>query len=446
MNIKRLIKGCVLVILVLLVGCSNDTELTSEERAHKVIELLQTGDIETIHKQWFSEELQETISLNELKSEWDKTGYEKGEFVGVHSLESESRGEDLEVTEGKVEYENVIFDIRMIFNENQSLVGFSLPNAVSNGKIPDTIMEEEVLVGEGKEYELEGILTLPKENQKNLPAVVLVQGSGASDRDEAVYSYKPFRDIAWKLAEQGIATIRYDKRNFVHGQKMAQNIDNLTVYEETIEDAIYATELLKSDERINQDNVYIIGHSLGGMLAPRIDVQGGEYAGLIILGGSARALWEISYDQNQDAIEMQVRDENEKKNRKEKVEKEYEKALGLKDVTLEESKNMTVFGLNGYYIKEMEQYDTRALVQDLEKPILVLQGEEDIQVSYEKDFALFKELLYNKENATLISYENLNHFFIVSQGPGKGTVAEYKYPDKVSEEVIEDISNWILDK
>src|SRR5699024_1044553 len=109
---------------------------------------------------------------------------------------------------------------------------------------------EEIIVGEGTDHELGGTLTLPKENQENLPAVILVHGSGPQDRDETIFSNKPFRDIAWGLAEQGIAVVRYDKRTLVYGEEIERDLSNLTAYEETVEDAIRASELAKNDERI----------------------------------------------------------------------------------------------------------------------------------------------------------------------------------------------------
>src|SRR5690606_25620835 len=123
----------------------------------------------------------------------------------------------------------------------QRLVGFHLSEGISNASLPDSLVEEGVIVGEGTPFELNGTLTLPKQNNGNLPAVVLVHGSGPSDQDETVYAYKPFRDLAWGLAQQGIAVIRYDKRTYAYGAKMAHEENNITVHEETVEDAIRAT-------------------------------------------------------------------------------------------------------------------------------------------------------------------------------------------------------------
>jgi hypothetical protein len=415
-------------------------------QAEEVINLLQEGDYQSVYNEWFSDELQASLSVEELENSWESQVQASGELIDVHSPEITKQSEDVDVIETEVEYRNVVFTVRMIFNVEQHLAGFHLSDQMVNASLPDQVVEEEIIVGEGTDFELNGKLTLPKENQENLPAAVLVHGSGPSDQDEAVYAYKPFRDIAWHLAEEEIAVVRYNKRTFTYGEKMAQDLSELTVYEETVEDAIRATELLRNDERIDENNVYLIGHSLGGMLAPRIDVQGGDFAGLVLLAGSPRPLWEIIYDQNHAVLQSTIIDEAAKEEQKEIVDQEYQKAQQLHELTDEEAKNTTVFGMSGYYLKEMDEYHAASIVSKLEKPILIMQGEDDFQVYYEKDFMAWKERLEDHENVTLISYPNLNHFFVDYSGPHEGTLKEYETPKQVDQEVMHDIGNWILDR
>ena len=165
------------------------------------------------------------------------------------------------------------------------------------------MMEERIVIGENTKYPLNGLLTLPADVATPVPAVVFVHGSGASNMDEKVGKLTPFKDLAQGLARHGIASVRYDKRSFAHGFKMLRDKGlEVTVKTETIDDAILATELLKKDPRIDPERVFIIGHSMGGMLAPRIDAEGGNYAGLIIMAGSPRKLEEIILDQNEAAL------------------------------------------------------------------------------------------------------------------------------------------------
>ena len=160
---------------------------------------------------------------------------------------------------------------------------------------------EDIVVGKGSKYPLKGILTMPEDLREPVPAVVFVHGSGASNMDEKVGKLTPFKDLAEGLAKRGIASVRYDKRSFSHGFQMLKEKD-VTVKAETIEDAVLATELLRADARIDSEKIFIIGHSMGAMLAPRIDAEGGNYKGLILLAGSPRRLEEIMLDQNEEVL------------------------------------------------------------------------------------------------------------------------------------------------
>ena len=111
------------------------------------------------------------------------------------------------------------------------------------------MISEKIIVGENTKYPLNGLLTLPEDLSKPVPAVVMVHGSGSTNMDESVYKLTPFKDLAEGLAQYGVASIRYDKRTFVYGKEMVKS-GIITVKEETIDDALMAIELLKKDERI----------------------------------------------------------------------------------------------------------------------------------------------------------------------------------------------------
>ena len=162
---------------------------------------------------------------------------------------------------------------------------------------------EKIIVGANTNYPLNGVLTLPENTDTPVPAVVFVHGSGSSNMDEKVGKLTPFKDLAEGLAKHGIASVRYDKRSFAHAVKLLKDKSfTLTVKEETVEDAVLATELLKRDSRIDPERVFIIGHSMGGMLAPRIDAEGGNYRGLILLAGTPRKLEEVLIEQSEEAL------------------------------------------------------------------------------------------------------------------------------------------------
>jgi dienelactone hydrolase len=307
------------------------------------------------------------------------------------------------------------------------------------------MIEEKIIVGAGAKFPLNGLLTIPSGGSSPYPAVVLVHGSGPNDMDEKVGNTYCFKDLAKGLAKHGIATIRYHKRTFVYGKEMAKNSDdNFTVWEETIEDALFAAELLRKDPRINSEKIFALGHSMGGMLLPRIDADGGNFAGLIIWAASPRRLEEIIIDQQDDFLKRtnfimkwivgkQIV----------KLRKKFDKMYAMPD---EEAKATPLFGKHNkvYYLKEWGLKPSVDYLKVLSKPILIMQGDADFHVSVEKDFERYKEILASCPQASFKLYPNLNHLFMPSiYGDITQALKEYKVAQKVEEYVISDIADWI---
>ena len=306
------------------------------------------------------------------------------------------------------------------------------------------MIDEKIVIGEGTKYPLNGRLTIPDEMNGLLPAVVLVHGSGPSNMDGKVGNNYPYKDLANALAERGIAVLRYDKRTFVYGKEM-RNDTGLSVKEETIEDAILATNFLRKDSRINGNKIFIIGHSMGGMLAPRIDAEGGNFAGIIIMAGSPRKLEEIMMSQNHDVLNSL--NKFLKMIAKKQIAAISSKFNNIYDLSDEEAKSTKVLGkyVRAYYLKEMGEHPAANYLRALDKPVFILQGEKDFQASIEKDFDSYKTLLSDKQNVTFKLYPNLNHLFMPSvYGQIFKAKKEYKIAQKIDQQVIQDVSEWIL--
>ena len=205
-----------------------------------------------------------------------------------------------------------------------------------------------------------------------------------------------------------------------------------------MDDAVYASNLLKNDSRINNDKVFILGLSLGGMIAPRIDAEGGEFAGIIIMSGSPRKFSEILYDQN-----MAVVNSLEGENREKALQQlnDYMRPFDeLETMSDEDAKKIILAGASGYYYKDLDSHPPEIYLKDSSKPIMILQGEKDFQVYADKDYVAYQEMLEGKVNVTFKLYPGLNHYLMKST---TGTVSEYQESNNVDETVLQDITNWI---
>jgi dienelactone hydrolase len=293
--------------------------------------------------------------------------------------------------------------------------------------------EEETTIGSG-EWVLPATLTVPAGAGPH-PAVVLVHGSGPNDRDETIGANKPFKDLAIGLATRGVAVLRYDKRTKVHRAKMAK-LKDYTVAQEVIEDALEAVKMLRAQPKVDARRVFVAGHSLGGVLVPRIAAADPTIAGFVVLAGAARPLEEAIAAQARYLAEADGAISAEEQ-------QEIERAAdSLRALTPADGKTgRMIGGVPASYWLDLRGYDPPAAAAHVKSPLLVLQGERDYQVTME-EFGRWKAALGSRRDVTFRSYAALNHLFIAGTGPS--VPAEYQAPGHVAEEVIRDIAAWVL--
>ncbi|MGH8235138.1 MAG: serine aminopeptidase domain-containing protein [Rhodanobacteraceae bacterium] len=283
---------------------------------------------------------------------------------------------------------------------------------------------------------LRGALTLPA-GEGLFPAVVLVGGSGPNDLDETVGGSKPFRDIANGLAAAGIASLRYDKRQTDYPLQMSANA-HLTVDEEETDDALTAAHLLAKQRGINPHRVFVLGHSEGGMLVPRIGQRDPSLAGLILLAAPARKLLAVS--------RQQVREQGQRLGLPATQIHASEEALAAEQKLLDKAdpKNPPQGEFGGApqtWWLSLHGYDQVAVAKSLQLPMLILQGGSDFQVSPKYDFDLWKQALAGKSNVTFHLYPGLSHLF--TPAGRTMTSADYAKPAHVDPTVIQEIDKWI---
>lgn len=373
------------------------------------------------------------MSKNDLKTAWDATVKGLGKYVQVYETTEESK-DSYRIVTVLLEYENNGLKISFTYNTSDKMDGlwFSYATVGMDLETTDTYTEQAITIGEGS-YPVDGILTLPQGIEKP-PVVILVHGSGTHDWDETVGANKPFRDIAHGLAEQGIASIRYQERLAKYPELATSDV---TIREDSLDDADQAIKYAAAYDKLDTSRIFVIGHSLGGMLAPEIAAKHEEVKGIICLAGSPRRLEDIIVDQQELLIGLS---EDYTESQKEEIlDLTKEQAEQVKGVT-EEDKG-TYLGITAPYWYSLNQIDTPDIVTALDIPMLICQGSADWQVYADKDYTAWQELLKGKDNVTFHLYENLNHLFMESTG--KVDVDEYNTPGTVRQQVIDDMAAWI---
>ena len=289
--------------------------------------------------------------------------------------------------------------------------------------------------------ELPGILTVPK-GDGPFPAVVLLQGSGPSDKDESIGNLKPFRDLAEGLSARGIAVYRFDKRTYVYGAELATKKD-ISLEDETIEDALNAVQLLAGYEQIDPERIFVLGHSLGGNAIPaiagKLKQSPVKARGYIMMAASPRPLDVLMREQYDFLYSLLPEMTEEQQAEKDVLFAELDRLRDLDSMTEDD----TVAGAYASYWKWLAAYDILRAAEEITEPVLLLQGEEDYQVTM-TDFSMWQEAFREKSNWELISYPGLTHLFMPGQ-KGEGAAA-YARDAKVDEQVIQDIAKFILAK
>jgi dienelactone hydrolase len=332
---------------------------------------------------------------------------------------------------------------RVVFDQDGKVSGLAfVPDTPTAAyKAPDYVMrdsfrETEVKVGAG-EWELPGTLSIPV-GDGPFPAVVLVHGSGPNDRDETILVNKPFRDLAWGLSSRGVAVLRYDKRTKAHADKFTDKKNYPSVKEEVIDDAVAAVALLRKSKEIDGKRIFVLGHSLGGTLAPRIGQLDPGIAGLVILAGASRPLEDLVLEQLTYIFSLDGPSDDQKA----ELEKIKKQVARVKDPKLTKDtppEDLPLGAPAGYWLSLREARPTD-IAPKLKQPMLILQGERDYQVTMD-DFALWKKTLASRQNVQFKSYPNLNHLFM--DGKGKAKPTDYEKVGHVAREVIDEIAAWV---
>ena len=411
-----------------------------EARARAFVALMAGGQFAQAFES-FTPRMKAAMPVDRLSAIWNGLTAQAGPFQRQIATSVVPRGV-LSVVVVTCEFERATFDVHVTVNPANLVGGLFLRPAVQAVTYappayarPVAYKESEVTVGTGQ-WALPATLTMPA-GPGLVPAVVLVHGSGPGDRDATVGQIRQFKDLALGLGSQGIAVLRYDKRTRVHANLM-RNLSGLTVKEETIDDAIAAVQVLRSTSTVDPNRIVVLGHSLGGMLVPRIAAAGPPVAGFVVMAGAARPIPQAVVEQARHLARADGATSVEEQAQIDRIEQVMARvtALGPADASNPER----IFGATASYWLDLRGYDPPAAAAQVKQPMLVLQGERDYQVTME-EFSRWKSALAGRTDVSFHSYPSLNHLFVA--GTGASVPAEYNTPGHVSEAVVRDIATWI---
>ncbi len=327
------------------------------------------------------------------------------------------------------------------------------------------VSEDVVFENKKAHITLAGTLTLPKQKGK-FPAVILISGSGAQNRDEKLLGHKPFLIIADYLTRKGIAVLRYDDRGTA---KSGGNFKSATSAD-FADDAEAALNYLLSRSDIQKNKIGLIGHSEGGLIAPMLAAKDSKVAFIVMLAGPGLPGEQILLMQSQligkangasekelkasrrlnKKIYSLLKTETDTTVMKEKIKSilktEFEKqktASNLSDETINKLTDSQITTLTSPWFRYFLTYNPTEALEHVNCPVLALFGEKDLQVPPEADEKAVRKSLKKGRNNDFktIILPNLNHLF---QECKTGSPSEYaKIEQTFSPLALKEISDWI---
>lgn len=396
----------------------------------------------------FDARMAAALPTAQLAATWTALLAQVGAFGAVAGIREEEQG-SYHVVFVTCSFARASLDLKLVFDSERKVAGmFFLPSQAS-GAAADWSpppyarsgdLHERPLVVGSEPWTLPGILTTPN-GKGPFAAVVLVQGSGPHDEDETIGPNKPFKDLAWGLASRGVATLRFPKRTQRYATKIDLASGTFTVAQESVDDARAAIELVARQPEIDARRIFVLGHSLGGTLAPRIAKGEPAVAGLVLLAGGVRTLPQAVVEQLRYLASRQTPGVDEAS-----IAAAEQAAREVASPKLAPTTMVALAGARvpGSYFLDLRGYDPPQAAAELKLPVLVLQGERDYQVTT-TELAAWKAALAPIPHSAFKVYPGLFHLFMPSTTPGTGlgTPSDYGHADHVVEQVIVDIATWI---
>ena len=421
------------ILCLLLLWCGSMTANADRftEMAGRHLEWIKTGQADSVLAH-ATPQVQAQLSAAMVQAIWKQLLTQAGQLEKQEAWSLTER-QGMHVCQSVLRFERLPLQMNVVLNDELLLAGLTFTPAPATATQPATpgrtdaaeAFTEEDFVVKHVGIELSGTLTLPKDLSKPVPAVVLVQGSGPQDRDETLGPNKPFRELAHALAARGIAVVRYDKRTKVYGARMAEVSGGQLTYDtEVVDDAVQALRQTAKLPQVDKQRLFVIGHSLGGTLVPRIAEKADTpLAGIIGWAALARPFRDALMEQLVYIARKQG-------------------AEATAQSQAEATAKQMMAALPREYVDFQQTYDPTTTAQRLKDlPMLFLQGGHDYQVT-EADLRLWEKALAKQPKARCVLLPKLDH--LLRELPEMACPADYLKEGKMDAEALRQITDFIL--
>ena len=340
-------------------------------------------------------------------------------------------------------------------------------NRSQDPKKPYPYDEQEVSYRNEKDnIKIAGTLTLPRGSGR-YPAVLLITGSGAQDRNETIAGHRPFLVLADHLTRNGIAVLRVDDR----GMGGTEIGSPLATSENYAEDVLAGVNFLRQRKEIDPKMIGLIGHSEGGMIAPMAAARSNEVAFIVLLAGPGQRGEDVIYTQTELIHKAQgtppetlahiialsrkinaiVKAETDAKRIEQRINEEIAAYVGTLNDVQKKQFEPAAAAVKGFipmyktaWYRYFITYDPRPVLKNVKVPVLALNGEHDLQVAWKENLDLIAASLKaaGNEEVTIKAFPKLNHLFQTSE---TGSLSEYnQIEETMSPEVLKTMSDWIM--
>jgi hypothetical protein len=410
--------------------------------AQTFVEQLAAGEFEAATER-LAPDLAGQVGPAALEELWASLQRETGAFVGVDDVRLTTvSGFDAAVVTAR--FSQGQRGVRVVFDDQARIAGLQfVPVAPSVSWEPPAYVDGDAFETRSASVSGPGDCSLPAEitvptaadgGGDAPPSLVLLGGSGPTDLDGSLGPNRPYRDLAYGLASRSVASLRYTKRTAA----CQVSATGLTIDDEYTTDALSAIERLRAAEATSADRVVVAGHSLGALLAPRVAERADGVAAVVMLAPPGRPLWDLVVGQTRYLAEL---DGSVSDAERARIEAVTDAAARIENGEVGEGE--VVLGGGRAYWESLRAYDAFETAQSLSVPLLVVFGGRDYQVSGVDETA-WRSALDGVDEATVRTYETLNHLFAPGEGPS--SPAEYEQLDHVSADLIADLDDWITDR